>query len=128
LATVTVTAPSLPAGAVAVIVAPFTTVTFVAAALPNVTVAPETKFALVIVTAVPPAVDPLSGATLLTADAVPEAAANVAICMTQGPEPPNAAVALLLPAVVTILSSARSRRSSQSPPSVFDNCARQRFT
>src|SRR5580700_6700593 len=33
---------------------------------------------------------------------------NVAICITQGPEPSSVAVALLLPAVVTTLSSAIS--------------------
>jgi hypothetical protein len=64
--TVTVTAPVLPAGVVAVIVVLFTTTTLVAAALPNVTVAPATKFVPVIVTAVPPTVDPLLGLTLLT--------------------------------------------------------------
>ena len=63
--TVTVTAPALPAGVLAVICVPFTT-TFVAAVPPNVTVAPAAKFAPVIVTAVPPAVDPLFGLTLLT--------------------------------------------------------------
>jgi hypothetical protein len=64
--TVTVTAPALPAGVVAVIDVLLTTTTFVAAALPNVTVAPAMKFVPVIVTAVPPAVDPLLGLTLLT--------------------------------------------------------------
>jgi hypothetical protein len=108
LVTVTVTAPALPAGVVAVIVVLFTTATFVAAVLPNVTAAPATKFVPVIVTAVPPAVDPLLGLTLLTVGTGPETAANVAICITQGPEPLSVAVALLLPAVVTIMSSARS--------------------
>ena len=65
--TVTVTAPALPAGVVAVIVVLFTTTTFVPAAAPKVTVAPAAKFAPVIVTAVPPAVDPLFGDTLVTA-------------------------------------------------------------
>ena len=64
--TVTVTAPAAPAGVVAVMVVLFTTVTFVAAAPPNVTVAPEPKFVPVIVTDVPPAIEPLLGATLLT--------------------------------------------------------------
>ena len=64
--TVTVTAPALPAGVVAVIVVLFTTTTFVAAVPPNVTVAPAAKFVPVIVTAVPPAVGPLFGDTLLT--------------------------------------------------------------
>jgi hypothetical protein len=106
--TVTVTAPALPTGVVAVIVALFTTTTLVAAVPPNVTVAPAAKFVPVIVTAIPPAVFPLLGATLLTVGTGPETAENVTICMTQGPEPVNVAVALLLPAAVTILSSARS--------------------
>jgi hypothetical protein len=69
LVTVTVTAPALPVGVVAVIVVLFTTTTFVAEPLPNVTVAPEAKFVPVIVTAVPPAVDPVFGLTLLTVGA-----------------------------------------------------------
>jgi hypothetical protein len=44
----------------------FTTATFVAAVPANVTVAPAAKFMPVIVTAVPPAVVPLFGATLVT--------------------------------------------------------------
>ena len=86
----------------------FTTITLVAAVDPNVTVAPATKFVPVIVTAVPPAVDPLFGVTLLTVGTGPETAENVAICMTQGPDALSVAVALLLPAVVTTLSSAIS--------------------
>ena len=66
LVTVTVTAPALPAGVVAAIVVLFTTTTFVADALPNFTVAPATKFVPVIVTAVPPEVDPLLGLTPVT--------------------------------------------------------------
>ena len=64
--TVTVTAPALPAGVVAVIEVLLTTTTLVAAVPPNVTVAPAAKFVPVIVTAVPPSVDPLLGLTLLT--------------------------------------------------------------
>jgi hypothetical protein len=64
--TVTVTAPAACAGVVAVICVPLTTTTFVAALLPNATVAPAAKFVPVIVTAVPPAVVPLLGDTLLT--------------------------------------------------------------
>jgi hypothetical protein len=64
--TVTVTAPAVPAGVVAVIVVLFATTTLVAAAAPNVTVAPVAKFVPVIVTAVPPATGPLFGDTLLT--------------------------------------------------------------
>src|SRR3984885_10680082 len=63
---VTVTAPALPAGVVAVIVVLFTTPTLVAAVAPNFTVAPAAKLVPVIVTAVPPAAGPLFGATLLT--------------------------------------------------------------
>jgi hypothetical protein len=53
----------------AVMVVLFTTTTFVAALLPNVTVAPAAKFVPVIVTAVPPAVGPLLGDTLATVGA-----------------------------------------------------------
>jgi hypothetical protein len=66
LVTVTVTAPALPAGVVAVIDVLLTTTTFVAAALPNVTVAPVAKFVPVMVIAVPPVVGPLFGLTLAT--------------------------------------------------------------
>ena len=66
LVTVTVTPPALPAGVVAVIEVLLTTTTLVAAALPNVTVAPAAKFVPLIVTAVPPPVDPLVGETLVT--------------------------------------------------------------
>jgi hypothetical protein len=64
--TVTVTVPALPAGVVAVIWVALTTATLVAAAAPNVTVAPVAKFVPVIVTAIPPAVEPLFGDTLVT--------------------------------------------------------------
>jgi hypothetical protein len=47
-----------------------TTTTFVAAALPNPTVAPVAKLVPVIVTAVPPAAGPLLGDTLLTVGTV----------------------------------------------------------
>ena len=94
LVTVTVVAPALPAGVVAVIVVPFTTTTFVAAALPNVTVAPAAKFVPVIVTDVPPAVVPLFGNTLLTVGAGPETAEKVTICMIQAPAGLSVAVAL----------------------------------
>jgi hypothetical protein len=79
--------PALPAGVVAVMVVLFTTTTFVAAALPKVTVAPAAKSSPVIVTAVPPAdgpvlgVMPLRKGTLLTA-----AARNVTVCITQLPD------------------------------------------
>jgi hypothetical protein len=64
--TVTVTAPAVPAGVVAVIEVLLTTVTLVAAAEPNVTVAPLAKLLPVIVTEVPPATGPLFGLTLVT--------------------------------------------------------------
>jgi hypothetical protein len=66
LVTVTVTAPALPAGVVAVMVVLFTTTRLPAAAPPNVAVAPTAKFVPVIVTAVPPVSAPPFGATLLT--------------------------------------------------------------
>jgi len=69
LVTVTVTGPPLPAGVIAVMVVLLTTVTLVAEALPNVTVAPEAKLVPVIVTEVPPAVEPLFGLTPLTVGA-----------------------------------------------------------
>ena len=64
--TVTVAAPALPAGVVAVIVVAFTTATLVAAAVPNFTVPPDAKLVPVIVTGVPPAFGPLFGDTLVT--------------------------------------------------------------
>jgi hypothetical protein len=66
LVTVTVTAPIAFAGVVAVIVVLFATETLVAAVLPNVTAAPEMKFVPEIVTAVPPAAEPLFGETPVT--------------------------------------------------------------
>ena len=94
LVTVTVTAPVLPPGVVAVMVVLLTTVTLVAAALPNVTVAPDAKFVPVIVTEVPPDVDPLFGLTPVTVGTVAGAVEKVAICMTQAPEEVSGAVAL----------------------------------
>lgn len=64
--TFTVTVPAAFAGVVAVICVLLVTTTFVAAAVPNVTVAPDAKFVPLIVTAVPPAVGPLFGKMLLT--------------------------------------------------------------
>jgi hypothetical protein len=66
LVTVTVAAPVLPAGVVAVMVVLFTTVTLVAAVPPIVTVAPVAKLVPVMVTAVPPSVEPLLGLTPVT--------------------------------------------------------------
>jgi hypothetical protein len=86
----------------------FTTTTFVAAAPPTVTVAPETKFVPVIVTAVPPDVEPVLGDTPVTVGAGPSTAAKAAICITHGPAEFSVAVAALLPADVAISSSARS--------------------
>lgn len=64
--TVTATAPMVPDGVVAVIDVAPTTTTLVAAAVPNVTVAPVAKLVPVMVTAVPPAVAPTFGDTLVT--------------------------------------------------------------
>jgi hypothetical protein len=54
----------------------FVTTTLVAAVPPNVTVAPVAKFVPVIVTAVPPAIPPLLGATPLTVGAVGDTYVN----------------------------------------------------
>src|SRR5439155_921443 len=94
LVTVTLTAPAACAGVVAVIVELFTTLTPVAALPPTLTVAPVTKLAPVIVTAVPPVVGPEEGATVLTVGAGADAVLNVAICMTQLPLVPSGALAL----------------------------------
>jgi hypothetical protein len=59
--TVTVAAPALPVGVLAVMDVLLTTTTLVAAVPPIVTVAPVAKLVPVMVTAVPPAVDPLAG-------------------------------------------------------------------
>jgi hypothetical protein len=106
--TATATPPAAWAGVVTVIVELFVTTTLFAAVPPNVTVAAAAKFAPVIVTGVPPPVVPLFGDTFVTVGAGPVTAVNATICMTQGPALPNVAVALLLPAVDTTLSSAMS--------------------
>ena len=112
---VTLTAPAAWAGVVAVRLVLLPTVTFVAALPPKETVAPVRKLAPVRVTAVPPAVEPLAGATLVTVGAgggTNPPALNVAICMTQLRVPPpleTAAVALTEPVAVTMRSSAMSR-------------------
>ena len=94
--TVTVTAPALPAGVVAVMVVPLVTTTLAAAVAPNVTVAPAAKLVPVIVTAVPPAVDPLFGDTLLTAGETvpPDGVRKATICMIHAPDGLTGALAL----------------------------------
>ena len=69
--TLTVTAPAVPVGDVAVICVALTTTTMVATAVPKFTVAPVAKFVPVIVTDVPPAVGPLFGETALTVGTSP---------------------------------------------------------
>jgi len=71
-----------------------TATTFVAVVVPTVTVAPAAKFVPVIVTAVPPAVGPLFGDTLLTVGAAvpPDAVRNATICMIHGPDEPRGPV------------------------------------
>jgi hypothetical protein len=69
LVTTTLTAPAAWAGVVAVREVLLTTVTPVAAVPPKLTVAPVAKLVPVIVTAVPPAVGPLVGATPVTVGA-----------------------------------------------------------
>jgi hypothetical protein len=64
--TVTATGPALPAGVVAVMLVLLTTAMLVATVDPNFTVAPAAKLVPAIATAVPPAVVPLFGDTLVT--------------------------------------------------------------
>jgi hypothetical protein len=94
--TVTVTAPALPAGVVAVMLALLTTTTLVAAVAPNVTVAPVAKFVPVIVTAVPPAVEPVFGDTPLTVGGfvTPDGVRKATICMIHCPDGLTGALAL----------------------------------
>ncbi len=66
LVTTTSTAPAAWAGVMTSMVVAFCQVTPAAAVPPKVTVAPLTKSVPVIVTAVPPAVGPLVGATEVT--------------------------------------------------------------
>jgi hypothetical protein len=89
---------------VAVIDVLLTTVTLVTAVPPKLTVAPVRKPVPVIVTAVPPAVVPEVGEIAVTVGGL---ALNVAICITQL-ELVTVPVALLLPVLVTTLSSAMS--------------------
>ena len=69
LVTVTLTDPAAPAGEIAVSDDALLKTTPVAGVAPNVTVAPETKFAPLIVTVVPPAVGPEDGKMLVTTGA-----------------------------------------------------------
>ena len=92
--TTTFTVPAAWAGVVAVIDVPLTTVTFVATVPPNVTVAPERKFVPVMVTAVPPLVDPELGEIAVIVGAELPLAFSVTICMTHGPLEMSVAVAL----------------------------------
>ena len=102
-----VTAPAACAGVVAVMEVPLSTVTCVAAVPPKVTLSPEAKFVPVIVTPVPPLAEPDVGETERTVgEGLDALALKVAICMTQSP-PLLVAVAALLPALDTVLSSAR---------------------
>jgi hypothetical protein len=74
----------------------FTTTTLVAAAAPNVTAAPAAKLVPVIVTAVPPAGNPLLGETPLTVGAAgpPDGVRKATICMIHAPDGVTGAVAL----------------------------------
>ena len=69
LVTTTLTAPAAWAGAVAVIVVPFTTVTPVADVPPSFTVAPDRKPVPVMVTGVPPVEGPVLGEIEVTVGA-----------------------------------------------------------
>jgi hypothetical protein len=97
------------AGVVAVIEVLLTTLTLVAAVPPKLTVAPEAKFVPVIVTTVPPLAVPDVGEMAVTVGAGGELdvlALKVTICMIQLP-PLLVAVAVLLPVLETVLSSAK---------------------
>jgi hypothetical protein len=86
----------------------FTTTTLVAAALPNVTVAPAAKFVPVIVTVVPPAVDPLLGLTVLTVGGTGAVPAPITGTITpnQGVLPPvQVVVAVWIPGPVAASAS-----------------------
>src|SRR5689334_9300937 len=88
LVTVMLTAPLECAGVVAVIVVLPTTVTFVAAELPKLTLAPEAKPVPDIVTEVPPAAAPLAGETPLTTGAVfgtPEKNSDMLLAVAAAP-------------------------------------------
>ena len=67
--TVMFVTPAVPAGVTAVIDVLLMTATFVAAAVPNVTVAGATKLAPEMVTGVPPEVAPMLGETPVTTGA-----------------------------------------------------------
>ena len=67
--TTTSCAPAMPAGVVAVIKVELTTVTFVAATPPIVTVAPDWKLAPLMVTPAPPTISPAVGLIEVTVGA-----------------------------------------------------------
>jgi hypothetical protein len=69
LVTCTDCAPAVPAGVVAVMRLALVTLTFVAAAPPTRTVAPEAKFVPEMVSVVPPVVGPLVGEMAVTVGA-----------------------------------------------------------
>jgi len=86
----------------------FTTTTLVAAALPKVTVAPVTKLAPAIVTAVPPATGPLFGLTVPTVGATGAGPTPFigTITPNQGVLPPvTVDVAVWIPVAVTAFAS-----------------------
>jgi hypothetical protein len=76
---VTLTLPAAPGGVVAVIWLALTTLTEAAAVEPKLTLAPETKFEPVMVTAVPPWAGPLAGETALSAGGFPAGPAALVI-------------------------------------------------
>ena len=126
--TVTVTAPALPAGVVAVICVPLTTTTFVAAAPPNVTVAPAAKFVPAIVTAVPPAVGPLLGVTLLTVGVstyvnplarLPLCPLTVTVTVTAPALPAGVVAVICVPLTTTTLVAAAAPNVTVAPAAKF---------
>ena len=101
----TAAAPAVPAGVTAVILVALIADTFAAAVPPMVTVAPAANPVPVIEIAVPPAVGPVAGATLVTTGGATytNAAASVAFCPSgfvtvtaAGPADPAGAVAAIV--------------------------------
>ena len=128
LVTVTVTAPALPAGVVAVMLVPLTTTTFVAAAVPNVTVAPVAKFVPVMVTAVPPPAGPLLGDTLVTVGVatyanplarLPLCPLMVTVTLTDPALPAGVVAVMLVPLTTTTFVAAAVPNVTVAPVAKF---------
>ena len=95
--TTTFTSPAACAAVVTAIAVAFTTVTFVAATPPIVTVAPLTKLSPMIVTADPPAADPDAG--------------TIPATVTPVGDPPTVALNMPRPCVAATSVVVRARRA-----------------